>query len=87
MSFFIFQFQLIVNGQTGLSGDHVLKAVVVEPKNLQDPKLCWKVMVELVQAQVKNLGLVIANPVLVRFYLPMYIIRMLEMMDTITNDN
>ena len=53
----------LVYGQTGLRGDHVLKAVVVEPKNLQDPKL------ELVQAQVKNQGLVIANHALVRFHL------------------
>ena len=66
---FILQFQLIVNGQTGLNGDHVLKAVMVEPKYLQDPKLYRKVMVELVQAQVKTLGLVIANHALVRFHL------------------
>ena len=59
----------IVNGQTGLHGDHVLKAVVVEPKHLQDPKLCRKVMVELVQAQVKNPSLVIAKAALVSFHL------------------
>ena len=59
-----------MNGPTGLHGDHVLRPVVVGPKNPQDPKGCRKVMVELVQAQVKNLSLVIANPApLVSFHL------------------
>ena len=49
---FIFQVQLIVNGQTGLCGDRVLKVVMVESKTLQESKLCGKVMVELVQAQL-----------------------------------
>ena len=67
---FLFQrLQLIVNGQTGDHGDHVLKPVEVEPKNLQDPKLSRKVMVEHVQAQVKNPGLVTAKAVLVSFHL------------------
>ena len=59
------QLRLIVSGQTGLHGDHVLKPVVVEPKNLPDLKLCNKVMVEHVQDQVKNSSLVIAKAALV----------------------
>ena len=67
---FLFQgIQLIVNGQTGDHGYHVLKPVEVGKQNLQDTKLFRKVMVELVQAQVKNPGLVIAKAVLVSFHL------------------
>ena len=42
--------------------DHVLTAVVLEPKNLQDTKLCTKCMAEHVQAQVKSPSLVIPIP-------------------------
>ena len=73
MSFLIsiFQLRLIVSGQTGRRGDHVLKAVVVEAKHQQEPKLYRKLTAELVQAQVKRPGLAIANPALVRFHLHM----------------
>ena len=49
--------------------ENVRKAVVVVPENLQDQKLYKQNMVELVQAQVKNPGLVTAKAVLVSFHL------------------
>ena len=49
--------------------DPVRKAVVVVPENQQDTKLYKKNMVELVQVQVKNPSLAIANPAPVRFHL------------------
>ena len=42
---------------------------MVELKYLHDPKLCGKLTAELVQAQVKDPGLVIVNLALVRFHI------------------
>ena len=42
---------------------------MVERKHLHDPKQCGKLTAELAQAQVKDPGLVIVNPALVRFNL------------------
>ena len=54
-------FQLIVSGQDGEQLDLVLKLVVVEPKDEQEPKLGMKGMVDLVMDQVKNINPVIAK--------------------------
>ena len=48
------QHQLIVNGQIGKQVDYVLKPVMVDAKNTQDIKQYLKVMVDLVQVQMKN---------------------------------
>ena len=45
----------IASGQTGHQAVHVLKVVAVDPKNLLEIKRYLKVMVDLVQVQMKNL--------------------------------
>ena len=52
-------FQWIANGQTGHQGDHVLKAVMGEAKDLPDRNWYLKEMAVLALAQVKNLSLAI----------------------------
>ena len=65
-------FQLIVSGQAGKQVNHVLKVVVVDPKNLQDIKLYLKVRVDLVLVQVKKLIVVIPTSAQVSKILALY---------------
>ena len=65
----------IASGQTGHQAVHVLKVVAVDPKNLLEIKRYLKVMVDLVQVQMKNLIHVIHKTALqVSFFIPLYII-------------
>ena len=50
----------IVNGQAGGLLDHVPRVVVVEFKDIPGIKLQWKVMVDHVQDQMKNIIIVIS---------------------------